>query len=411
MHIVATPLSTGRTILRDLLFGCWVGILTGVASAVFLISLQWVTELRLAQRGWVYLLPLGGLAVGSLYYYWAGKASQGSHLVVGALNRQVDDRIPRRMTPLVLLGTLLTHWVGGSAGREGTAVQMGASLAEWVSTALKVSGVERGKLLRAGVSGGFASVFGTPLAGFVFSMEVSAIGRVRYEGFLMSLTAAIVGDWTARWLGASHSHYPSMVSVPLQWQLILLSGLAGMVFGLTSRAFVWLTRRIKQSFSDYIPYPPARPMLGGVLLLAAALLVGSRDTLGLSLPLIQASMQAEGVVWYAFALKLMFTALTLGSGFVGGEVTPLFVMGATLGHTLGKWVDIDPQWMAQLGFVAVFAGASNTPLACVLMGIELFGAGSAIYLAIACFSAYLVSGHSGIYHTQIVDVPKPTVNS
>jgi H+/Cl- antiporter ClcA len=395
-----------RPIFRDLLFGGLVGILTGVASAVFLISLQWVTELRIAQSGWIYLLPLGGLAVGSLYYYWAGKANQGSHLVVGALNRQVEERLPRRMAPLVLVGTLLTHWVGGSAGREGTAVQMGASLAEWVSTALKASGVERVKLLRAGVSGGFASVFGTPLAGFVFSMEVSAIGRVGYEGFLMSLTAAIVGDWTARWLGARHAHYPSMASVALQWQFILLSGLAGIVFGLTSRAFVWLTRRVKQIFSDHIPYPPARPMLGGALLLAATLLIGSRDTLGLSLPLIQASMQADGVVWYAFALKLAFTALTLGSGFLGGEVTPLFVMGATLGHTLSKWVDTDPQWMAQLGFVAVFAGASNTPLACVLMGIELFGAGSAIYLAIACFSAYLVSGHAGIYHTQIVDVPK-----
>jgi H+/Cl- antiporter ClcA len=188
--------------------------------------------------------------------------------------------------------------------------------------------------------------------------------------------------------------------------MLLKITLAGIVFGLTSTAFVELTHAIRYLHSRLVKYPPLRPVIGGVILIALTLVLNTQDYLGLGLPLIQQSLSGIGVITFAFLLKLIFTAITLGSGFLGGEVTPLFVIGATLGYSLGGLFGVDPAFMASIGFVAVFAGASNTPLACALMGMELFGGGSPLYLVLGCVIAYLASGHRGIYVTQRIHAPK-----
>jgi H+/Cl- antiporter ClcA len=182
--------------------------------------------------------------------------------------------------------------------------------------------------------------------------------------------------------------------------------IASIVFGVTSILFIELTHAIKQMQKRFVTYPPLRSYIGGVVIIGLVMVLGTTDYLGLSLPLIQQSVSGAGVVTYAFLLKLLFTAVTLGSGFLGGEVTPLFVIGATLGYTVGMVLGIDPALSASIGFVAVFAGASNTPLACALMGIELFGGGASLYMMAGCVIAYLASGHRGIYTTQIIGVPK-----
>lgn len=396
------------TLAKWTLLGAAVGVLAGLASTIFLFSLDWATRFRDAHPAIILALPAAGALLGFAYQRFAGDAAQGNHLVIEEIHSN-QSRIPRRMAPMILLGTVATHLFGGSAGREGTALQMGAALADALRQALRLDRHDRRLLLMAGISGGFGSVFGTPVAGFVFGMEVQALGRIRYEGLVPCLVAACVGDLTARALGVPHAHYPLLPSTPIEPLLLAKIALAGLACGLVARAFIELTHAVKH-LAERISRPWLRPVAGGFTLLALTALVGSRDYLGLSLPLAARAVHGEDVVLWAFALKLVFTALTLGSGFLGGEVTPLFVIGATLGHALGRLLGVDPAFMAALGFVAVFAGASNTPLACVLMGVELFGGGALIYSLTLCAVAYLASGHRSIYRTQRIDTVKVTTN-
>jgi len=396
------------TLAKWTLLGAAIGVLAGLASTIFLFSLDWATRFRDAHPAIILALPAAGALLGFAYQRFAGDAAQGNHLVIEEIHSN-QSRIPRRMAPMILLGTVATHLFGGSAGREGTALQMGAALADALRQALRLDRHDRRLLLMAGISGGFGSVFGTPVAGFVFGMEVQALGRIRYEGLVPCLVAACVGDLTARALGVPHAHYPLLPSTLIEPLLLAKIALAGLACGLVARAFIELTHVVKH-LAERISRPWLRPVAGGFTLLALTALGGSRDYLGLSLPLAARAVHGEDVVLWAFALKLVFTALTLGSGFLGGEVTPLFVIGATLGHALGRLLGVDPAFMAALGFVAVFAGASNTPLACVLMGVELFGGGALVYSLTICATAYLASGHRSIYRTQRIDTVKVTTD-
>lgn len=390
--------------LRWLVLGSMVGACAGVASAIFLIVLAWATATRIANGWLLFLLPLAGLFIGWVYQRYGSSAARGNNLVIEETNRNRAS-IPFRMAPLVLAGTVATHLFGGSAGREGTAVQMGASIADSLRQRLRLTGEDRRMMLLAGISGGFGSVFGTPLAGFVFALEVQRVGRIRYDSVVPCLTAAIVGDLVTRGLGAPHSHYPVLANVGIDGWLAVKVAIAGILFGLTSLLFIELTHGVKALALRLLPRAVLRPFAGGIIVIALALIFGS-DYLGLSLPLIGRALDGSDVLPLAFLLKLIFTAITLGTGFLGGEVTPLFVIGSTLGYTLSLLLGVDSHWLAALGFVAVFAGASNTPLASMLMGVELFGGGSVIYLALACFMAYLASGHRSIYVTQTVDAAK-----
>ncbi len=395
----------GLILVKWIVLGSVVGVFSGTASAVFLVLLNWATAVRGANPNLLLLLPVAGFVIGWSYYRIGGSAARGNSLVIEQvhLNR---DPIPLRMAPMVLIGTVLTHLFGGSAGREGTALQMGSSLADWLRRVLKLEGDDRRLLLMAGMSGGFGSVFGTPLAGFVFALEAPSMGRIRYEGIVPCFTAALVGDLVTRAWGVTHSSYPALAEVAINPLLLLAVVVAGIGFGWVALLFVELLELIKHYSRKWIAYPPLRPVVGGVMVIGLALVLGKQDYLGLSLPLIKNTMNGTGVEPLAFLLKVIFTAVTLGMGFVGGEVTPLFVMGATAGYSIGRLMGIDPAFMAALGFVAVFAGASNTPLACTIMAAELFGGGSILYVGVACFVAYMASGHRGIYATQRIATPK-----
>jgi H+/Cl- antiporter ClcA len=310
------------------------------------------------------------------------------------------------MAPLVLVGTILTHLFGGSAGREGTAIQMGASLADTLRRILKLKNHDKRLIIMAGISAGFGSVFGVPIAGFLFGMEVQKVGKIRYEGMIPCFIASMVGDLTSRYLGAPHVLYPHFDALEIETLLIIKVAFAGLLFGLTSLAFIELTHAIKYILKKITAFTPLYPLIGGSIIVLLSIAFGTRDYNGLSLPLIEAAVTGVGVASFAFGIKLLFTSITLGSGYLGGEVTPLFVIGSTLGFTLGRLLGIDPALLAAIGLVAVFAGASNTPLACSIMGIELFGSGVGLYIFIGCIGAYLSSGHRGIYLTQMLAVSK-----
>lgn len=390
-----------------------VGLLVGSASAFFLVSLDAVTTYRTAHPWLLWGLPLAGFGIGWLYLRFGQEVVKGNNQLIEEL-QQASGVISWKMMPFILLTTLVTHLFGGSAGREGTAVQMGGSLAEqwnifsqkfFPSTAVEQALFDRKLLLIAGMSAGFASVFGTPLAGMVFALEVAIIGKMRYEALFPSLLAALLADGVCQQLwGVGHTHYVIGPIPVLSLPNLLWAMLAGSCFGLMGMGFAQLTHLIGVLSKKYIAYAPLRPLLGGLVVCLLTALLGYRY-IGLGVPVIVESFQTP-VAWYDSLGKTFFTALTLGTGFKGGEVTPLFYIGATLGNTLATVLPLPLPLLAGMGFVGVFAGASNTPLACTLMGIELFGVEAGLYLAVACMVAYVFSGHIGIYASQQLGVAK-----
>ena len=374
------------------------GALAGTASAFLLVSLNWATDVREAHHWLILLLAPVGLLMGLLYKHLGSTVEAGNTLIFDEIH-DPKATIPVRMTPLILAGTILTHLFGGSAGREGTAIQTGASLADQLARPFRLKPHERRILLMAGISGGFASVFGTPLAGAVFGLEVLAIGSLNYEAIAPCFLAAFIGDLTTRAWHVHHTIYP-MAAVPdLHWSGIVYAVIAGAIFGLTGMAFARSTHAIANFARKHVPYAPLRPFFGGLLVTAAVFSLGTTKYIGLGIPTIVQSFQTLLPV-HDFAAKFAFTTVTLGSGFKGGEVTPLFFIGATLGNALSRILPLTPSLLAGMGFAAVFAGAANTPIASTLMAIELFGAEAGAYAGIACVVSYLCSGHSGIYHSQ-----------
>ncbi|MDE1152081.1 MAG: voltage-gated chloride channel family protein [Micavibrio sp.] len=385
-----------------------VGVMGGAASAVLLWSLNVATEVREAHRWMIWLLaPVGG-CVGLLYKHFGKEVEAGNNLILDEVH-EPKKTIKLRMTPFILIGTFLTHLFGGSAGREGTAIQTGASLADQLTKPLGLNAAGRRVLLMAGISAGFASVFGTPLAGAVFGLEVLAVGSLSYEAIAPCFVSAFAGDMVTHALLKSvhmgHTVY-TVTEVPaLSVMRLLTAMLAGAVFGLMAMFFARTTHAVASLAKTKIKRPELRPVVGGLLVSCAVFALGTTRYIGLGVPVIQESFVHQVHPW-DFFVKSLFTSVTLGTGFKGGEVTPLFYIGATLGNALSHVLPLPASLLAGMGFVAVFAGAANTPIASSLMAVELFGAEAGAFAAIACVGSYLFSGRTGIYHAQRAGVGK-----
>nr|WP_246357457.1 chloride channel protein [Pyxidicoccus fallax] len=382
-----------------LLLGAVVGVVCGVASAVFLYLLEEATRFREAHEGLVYALPLAGLVLGAVYGKWGVPIRGGNNLVLDAVH-EGDAQVPLRMAPMVLVGTVLTHLFGGSAGREGTAVQMGGSLADAVARRFRVGPETRRELLAAGIAGGFGSVFGTPVAGAVFGLEVVVVGRLGYEALLPALTASIVGDLVTRGLGIGHTAYPVPGELPLTAWVLAKWLVFAVAVAVVAVVFVELTHGLKKVSEKRVPWLPARMALGGVAVVALWKLAGTDAYLGLGVPGILRAFEDPALPESAFAWKLVFTAVTLGAGFLGGEVTPLFFIGAALGNVLARLLGLPVDLGAAVGLAALFAAAANTPLALSIMAVELLGASVLPHVVIVSTVAYLLTGHRGIYPAQ-----------
>ncbi|MGQ4668103.1 voltage-gated chloride channel family protein [Metabacillus halosaccharovorans] len=382
-----------------------VGLLAGSASALFLVSLEWAAETRETYSWFLFLLPFGGMLVSFLYWKYGLNSAKGNNLLIEQAHG-AKESIPFRMAPLVLFGTIVTHLFGGSAGREGTAVQMGGAFSELIGKLFKLDEIDRKIIIICGISSGFGSVFGTPLAGTVFGLEVLALGLIRHEAIFPAFIAAFVGDivTTTVW-GVGHHHY-EIGTIPSLSALLLLKILfAAILFGLTSTLFSELTHWLKKQYTKLFPNPMLKSFVGGLVIIGLVYIVGTRKYLGLGIPLIDDAFEGE-VSPFTFITKLLFTSLTLGAGYQGGEVTPLFAIGSTLGSSLGDILQVSIPFLAALGFIGVFCGATNTPIACFIMGIELFGSEASLYVFLVCMISYLFSGHTGIYTSQQIGVSK-----
>ena len=402
--LLSAPLPIARYLLRWIPIATLVGVLGGTASAILLVSLAWATDTREAHHWLIALLPLAGLAVGCLYTYFGASVEAGNNLILDEIHSP-GQTVPLRMTPLILIGTFITHLFGGSAGREGTAIQTGASLADQLARPFRLGPRERRLVLMAGVSAGFASVFGTPLAGAVFGLEVLAVGAIGYDAIVPCFLAAFIADLVTRGWHVRHTLYRISEVPPMHAAGLLWAALAGICFGLVGMLFAHTTHAVGRVFKRRIRWPPLRPFVGGVLVALGVAATGTTRYIGLGIPTIVAAFGPRQAS-YLWAAKFIFTVVTLGAGFKGGEVTPLFFIGATLGNALSGLLPLPSSLLAGMGFVAVFAGAANTPIASALMATELFGAEAGAYAAIACVFSYLCSGHAGIYQAQRVEQSK-----
>jgi H+/Cl- antiporter ClcA len=338
------------------------------------------------------------LFIGLLYYYLGQKVVKGNNLILEEYE-QPKEMISFRMVPLVFVSTLLTHLFGGSAGREGTAVQIGASISDQFTKCFNLNKEERRILILMGVSAGFAAVFGTPLAGFVFALEFSYYKKIHWKAILPSFLVAFVADYFCRYTGVIHTQYAILSQFNYSFSSFLYLILIGFLSGIVAVVFIKMNHFFHIIFPKIISFPPLRPLLGGIVIALIVILTKNTTYIGLGIETILDAF-LHPLHQYDFILKILFTTFTLGAGFKGGEVTPLFFVGATLGNALFIFIPFPLDILAGIGFVAVFAAATNTPLACAVMGAELFGFVHFPYLLVACFVAYLCSAQSSIYAVQ-----------
>ena len=382
--------------------GVVVGGLAGAASAGFLRSLDWATETRIAHAWLLWLLPVAGAAMAWVGAQYGGRAGGGNRLTMSQIHA-FGDGVPARMAPLVYVGTIATHLFGGSAGREGTALQMAAGLTDGLASRVRLVPEDRRLLLIAALAAGFGSVFGVPWAGIVFAMEIAPTPwRERAVALPAAVVAALLGDRVVGWMGVHHTAYPDITGV--RWRDALIAALVAPAFGIAAWLFIRLTEAIKEHLASRVAAPAIRAVLGGLAVIALTLLVGTRDYNGLSLPLLGRAFGLVEVGLGVWALKLLLTAVTVGSGYAGGEVTPLFVIGATLGAAIAHATGGPVLVLAAVGMMATFGAAVNASTACVVMGVELFGWGPIVPLVVGCGIARLCSSGRTLYAHEVVPV-------
>jgi H+/Cl- antiporter ClcA len=411
-----------KSLLRQVLVIVPIAIVAGSMVALFLWLLTASIHFRFKHPWLLYLLPVAGVVIHFIYKLLGGSSEKGNNLIIDEIH-QPGGGVPKRMGPIVLITTIITHLFGGSAGREGTAVQIGGSIAQAFGGWFNLNEADTRMVLTAGIAAGFGAVFGTPLTGAVFAIEVLTIGRIQYTAFIPCLIASIIGDATVAAWGIHHTAYHIAVFAPIpHWYstytnpdfLLLLKIItASAAFGLASYLFAYMVHGIKSFFIKRVAMQWLIPVIGGLIIIGLTALLGKPDYLSLGVDpehagavTIPSAFNAGGADSWSWLWKTFYTTVTLATGFKGGEVTPLFYIGATLGNTLSVLMDAPVGLFAALGFIAVFAGATNTPLACTFMGIELFGGQYALFFAVACFTAYFFSGHSGIYGSQRIGRPK-----
>lgn len=406
------PVIMLATIVQWLFLATLTGVTVGTGTSLFLHGLFFLTGKTAAIPLWLQMifLPLGGLLNGLLLYYGYkfNKTGLGDS-VIAAVHKQAG-KMPVQTIAIKPIAAIITLASGGSAGKEGPCAHIGGSLASGLGRMFGLNVELQKRLVACGVSAGFASVFGTPIAGAIYGVEVLAIGHVRHDFLFPAVVAGVSSFEISKFWGIPYEYY-SIRSLPQFSEIIFIKTIAiGIICGTVAALFVEIIRLARGLFTRlrvrFDLWPPLMPLLGG-LLLSALMIFIPRDYLGLSLPLMDRALSGEAMPYLGFFWKTLLVAITLGSGFYGGIVTPQFVIGAVTGSAFAHLLDISPTLGAAVGLVAVVASASNTPVAAILMGVELFGGVTGtVYVAGAAIAAYVIIGHRSVYPDQLVAYPK-----
>ncbi len=383
-------------IMKWFLISIVLGGICGIVGAFFHISVDYVTELRLCNPWICYLLPLGGLLIVFLYHSVKLDHDPGTNTIIQSVRQQ--DKVPLLLAPAIFLATVITHLVGGSSGREGAALQIGGSLATGIGRLLHVDKKEMSILIMCGMSAVFSALFGTPITATLFAMEVVSVGIFYYAAFVPCLCSSIVSLYIARLFGcqAVQYHLPSVLKVTpyIFFKLIIFA----MIISFVSILFVLMMHGSHKIFKDKFSNPYIRVFVGSCLLLFMVFLFG-RDYLGAGMDIVENAIY-HSVHSYDFILKALFTAITIGCGFKGGEIVPTFFIGSTLGYIVAMLLGIDPHIGGAIGLVGMFCCVINCPLTSVVLGIEIFGSGNILVFTIIIAFCYVLSGYFSLYQAQ-----------
>lgn len=387
-----------KTFIKWLICSAIIGITCGAVGTAFHYSVEYVTQFRSGHSWIIFLLPAAGLLIVLLYRAGGIKHDKGTNLVIGSI-RNPEYNVPFRMAPLIFITTVITHLFGGSAGREGAALQIGGSLGASIGKLIKMDDNDKHIMTLCGMSAVFAALFGTPVTAALFSVEVISIGILYYSALVPCILSATISYAITEKFHITPTYFilnqvPEM-SLATGIRVIILSVAAAVL----SILFCMSMQVIGKTFKKYLKNQYLRILVGGVLLVLLTLAVRCNDYNGAGMNIIEQAIHGTAKP-EAFILKLLFTCITIGCGFRGGEIVPSFFIGATFGCTLGGWIGLDPGFGAAMGLVCLFCGVVNCPLASLVLSIELFGASGILLFAIGCSVSYMLSGYYSLYSEQ-----------
>ncbi len=388
-----------RSVAKWLVVSLIVGAVCGLVGSLFHIGVQYATSTREAHDWLLFLMPAAGVII-ALIYRFLKIEGKGTNDIISSIQR--GDRVPVTLAPAIFVSTVLTHMTGGSAGREGAALQLGGSMGGWLGRLFRLGDKDMRIITLCGMSAVFAALFGTPLTATLFALEVISVGIMHYAAFLPCLISSLTAAGIALLFHLEPTAF-SLAAIPFEPLTLLKAAAVAAICALVSIVFCELLHFSEHFFAKKLKSPILRAIIGAAVIIAATLALGTRDYNGAGGAAIAAAINEGHAVPLAFALKMLFTVVTIASGYKGGEIVPTFFIGATLGCVLGPLFGLDPRFAAALGLIAMFCGCVNCPITSMILSVELFGqvcGGTMIYFTLACGIAYLLSGYFSLYSTQ-----------
>lgn len=385
-----------KAFLKWILIAAVVGILGGVAGSIFHLSIDYVTELRTEYDWLIFLLPVGGLVIAGIYEVFRSKGRIDTNRVLEAVG--AEEKVPLVMAPLIFVSTVITHLLGGSAGREGAALQLGGSIGYNMGRVFRLNKNDMHIIVMAGMSSVFAALFGTPLAAAFFALEVTCVGVLHYAGLVPCMIASVTAYYTALRFGVSPIRF-KIIAESISGEVLVKVIILALACAVVSIAFCVAIKKTEDSMERLLHNKYLRAFVGGAIIAVLSLVLQTQDYNGAGMDVISRAMAGEAKA-SAFVLKIVFTAITIAAGFKGGEIVPALFIGSTLGCVLGPILGVNPGFAAAIGAVSLFCGVVNCPVASVLLALEIFGAERILLFAVACGVSYMMSGNFGLYKSQ-----------
>ncbi|MBR6729202.1 MAG: chloride channel protein [Clostridia bacterium] len=388
-----------KILVKWIVIAVLVGIVGGVLGSLFHESIDIVTDIRFEHRWVMYLLPVGGLLIAGMYHFFHKKGHIDTNRVLESV--RTEEKVPLVMAPMIFISTVITHFLGGSAGREGAALQLGGSIGYNLGRLFRLNKQDMHVVVMSGMSAVFAALFGTPLTAAFFALEVTCVGVFHYVGLVPCILSAAVASRISLLFGLSPVHFSGIVFPAFSAKLLLQVVILAVLCALVSILFCWTIEKCEGLMEEFLPNRYVRVLAGSAVIILLTVLLGSSDYNGAGMEVITRALQGEARP-EAFLLKIIFTAITISAGFKGGEIVPAFFIGSTFGCVCGTILGLDSGFSAALGFVALFCGVVNCPVASVLLALEVFGAEEILVFAIVCGVSYMMSGYFGLYKSQTI---------